>query len=316
MIRRPPTQLPPTLPIYPLVKYRPELSSCSQLALTAGAGAMSWPWATSRVVLCSRGSCSPAEPPLSTAALPWHITWLHLSHGPTTGPCAHTKKLEKFQKLPSAPTRALDHHIPSPAAERRWWWWDLSRFACKTALQKASKRQAVKSKLRLFVLISSDRSKGSCFPLFWRFLSFRWQCAFTAPRSTACAPSLAAEHPLPVLNHRWVNFPENPAQAIKMLMLWGKCLRWSELIRESVVLGGRGTVYWFWTRSYLIRLATWIIFVCADQLPSPWFHSKFEITLMKQKFEGGWFPSQDFSLLQKCAPSPVYLWPPAHLGAC
>lgn len=33
------------------------------------------------------------------------------------------------------------------------------------------------------------------------------------------APRPAGEHPLPARNHRWVNFPENPAQAIKMLML-------------------------------------------------------------------------------------------------
>lgn len=144
-----------------------------------------------------------------------------------------------------------------------------------------------------------EQMKTLCFKKLWqrrreqlsvffcRSLPFRWQYVFAAPLRTACAPSPAAQHPLPGLTHRWVNFPENPAQAIKMLMLWGKCLRWSKLIRESVVLGGRGTVYWFWTRSYLIRLATWIIFVCADQLPSPWFHSKFEITLMKQKFERG-----------------------------
>lgn len=280
-------------------------------------GAMPRPCAAAQVVLCSQEAGSLAEPSLSTAALPWHTAWLHLIRGPATGPCTRTKKSGKLRKLPSAHTQVLDHCITSPAAESTWCWWELSCFASETALRKASGRQAAKSKLRLFVLTSADRGKESSFLLFfWRFLSFRWQYVFTAPRSTACAPSPAAEHPLPVPNHRWVNFPENPAQAIKMLMLWGKCLRWSKLIRESVVLGGRGTVYWFWTRSYLIRLATWIIFVCADQLPSPWFHSKFEITLMKQKFEGGWFPSQDFSLLQKCAPSPVYLWPPAHLCAC
>lgn len=127
-------------------------------------------------------------------------------------------------------------------------------------------------------------------------------CVCSSPqhrlRSQPCA-----QHPHPVLNQRWVNFPENPAQAIKMLMLWGKCLCWSKLIRESVVLGGRGTVYWFWTRSYLIRLATWIIFVCADQLRSPWFPSEFEITLMKQKFKGGYdFPPKTFLYYRNVLP--------------
>lgn len=178
---------------------------------------------------------------------------------------------------------------------------DPSCLARATALRKASLGGGCEGKLRLFVLTSSARvggrqrqSRFAC-----RFLSFRWRYVFAAPRSTACAPSPAPSS----LNQRRVNFPENPAQAIKMLMLWGKCLCWSKLIRESVVLGGRGTVYWFWTRSYLIRLATWIIFVCPDQLPSPWFPSEFEITLMKQKFKGGYgFPPKTFLYYRNVLP--------------
>lgn len=146
MIRRPPTQLPPTLPIYPLVKNRPELSSRSQLA--PAAGAMPLPWAFPE-------HCSS---PLA-----------HNLAAPNSWPCYRTlyahKEVGKTSEVTQC-TRALDHHIPSPTAEGRWRWWDLSCFACETALQKTTRRQAAKSKLRLFVLTRSDRGKGSSFPFF------------------------------------------------------------------------------------------------------------------------------------------------------
>lgn len=207
----------------------------------------------------------------------------HPMCGPVAGPCTPcTEKLGSHQKLKSISAPTLCHRTSSSALQlhspdgshptlpvrqppRRHRGAGMRRENEDSLLQAVTEAEGAALRLR-----------AGLFPL-----------GGSMSLQLPAAPRPAGEHPLPARNYRRVNFPENPAQAIKMLMLWGKCLRWSKLIRESVALGGRGTVYWFWTRSYLIRLATWIIFVCVDQRPSPWFHSEFEITLMKQKFEGG-----------------------------
>lgn len=118
MIWRPPTRLPPTLLIHPLLMYWPELSSCSQLAQPRRTGGSSGSDATalcrSTGVLLPRGAF-PGQ-------LSWHKTWLHLICGPATRLHRHTKKLGQLGKLPRAHCQVCDHCVTGAAAESARCW--------------------------------------------------------------------------------------------------------------------------------------------------------------------------------------------------
>lgn len=122
MIWRPPTRLPPTLPIHSSITdvsawaFFPFPAGPAPQDLAAGVGAMPQPCAAAQGGVLLPGGAFPGH-------LPWHKTSLHLICGPATKLHRHTEKLGQLEKFPRAHCQVCDHCVTGPAAETTWCWW-------------------------------------------------------------------------------------------------------------------------------------------------------------------------------------------------